>query len=199
MELDYQGFYKRGIFVSTKGSSRGAKKRYALLDEKGRIVIKGFEYVRRDWAEIAKKVQLEVLNAILKENSIEKAVKKVEEYIDKLKKGKASLDEITIYTQITRPISEYESKGPHVAAVIKAGKEEEYVPGSIVGYVVCKGKGRISDRSYLVEEYKKKGLEYDPEYYINNQIIPAVGKIFDVFGYDIKNLSKKQETLSKFF
>ena len=199
MELDFQGFYPRGIFVSIKGSERGAKKRYALIDENGKIIVKGFEYVRRDWAEIAKKVQIEVIKAVLKDKSVEKAVEIVNKYMDKLRKGKASIDEITIYTQITRPIREYENKGPHVMAVIRAGKEEEYIPGSIVGYIVCKGKGRISDRSYLVEEYKNKNLEYDPEYYINNQIMPAVGKIFEVLGYDIKNLSKKQETLSKFF
>ncbi len=199
MELDYQGFYPRGIFVATKSGTRGAKKRYALIDKEGKITIKGFEYVRRDWAEIAKKVQMEVLNAILKDKSVNKAVKVVERYIEKLKRGNASLDEITIYTQITRPINEYEPKGPHVMAVIRAGKEEEYVPGSIVGYIVCEGKGKISDRSYLIEEYKERKLKYDPDYYINNQIIPAVGKIFEVLGYDINNISKKQETLSKFF
>ena len=199
MELDYQGFYPRGIFVSVKEGRRGAKKRYALLDKNGKIIIKGFEYVRRDWAEIAKKVQIEVLNYILKENDIKKAIKVIRKYIKELKSGKAKIEDIEILTQITRPIGMYESKGPHVSAVIRANKQEEYVPGSIVRYVVCKGKGKISDRSYLVEEYRKRKLEYDPDYYINNQIIPAVGKIFEVLGYDINKIVEKQTGLEKFF
>ena len=199
MELDYQGFYPRGIFVSVKEGKRGAKKRYALLDENGKIVIKGFEYVRRDWAEIAKKVQIEVLQHILKEKSIKKAIEVIKRYIDELKSGNAKIEDIEILTQITRPIKMYESKGPHVSAVIKAKKEEEYIPGSIVRYIVCIGKGKISDRSYLVEEYEKKGLKYDPDYYINNQIIPAVGKIFEVLGYDINKIVEKQTGLEKFF
>ena len=197
MDLEFQGFYPRGIFVSVKEGKRGAKKRYALIDGKGNITIKGFEYVRRDWAEIAKKVQIEVLKRILKDRDVKGAIRVVKDTINKIKSGKADLNDIAILTQITRPIKMYESKGPHVMAVVRAGKEDEYTPGSIVKYVVCKGHGKISDRSYLVEEYEEKNLSYDPDYYINNQVIPAVGRIFKVLGYDVKNLT--QEKLSKFF
>ena len=54
VELEYGDFYKSGIFVSKKTEKRGAKKKYALLNEKGEIEIKGFEYVRRDWSEVAR-------------------------------------------------------------------------------------------------------------------------------------------------
>ena len=42
MELEYEGFYRRGFFVS--------KKRYAVI-ENGEIIAKGLELVRRDWAQ----------------------------------------------------------------------------------------------------------------------------------------------------
>ena len=46
MELELEGFYTRGVFVSKKGAEeRGAKKKYALLGEDGRIKIRGFELV----------------------------------------------------------------------------------------------------------------------------------------------------------
>ncbi|MGN1186461.1 MAG: DNA polymerase domain-containing protein, partial [Methanobrevibacter wolinii] len=48
MELEYEGFYRRGFFVT--------KKRYAVIEE-GNIIAKGLELVRRDWAPIAKKTQ----------------------------------------------------------------------------------------------------------------------------------------------
>ncbi|MBN2454877.1 hypothetical protein JXB11_05020, partial [Candidatus Woesearchaeota archaeon] len=58
---------------------------------------------------------------------------------------------------------------------------------------------RIRDRAKLPEEVKEG--EYDAEYYINNQVLPAVGKIFEVLGYDIDGIvnKKEQSKLESFF
>ena len=42
---------------------------------------------------------------------------------------------------------------------------------------------------------------YDADYYINNQVMPAVGKIFEVMGFAEEDLiqEKEQSTLGKFF
>ena len=66
MELKFEGFFQRGFFVT--------KKRYALIVD-DRIVVKGLELVRRDWAPVAKKTQEKVLMAILKDGSPKKALK----------------------------------------------------------------------------------------------------------------------------
>ena len=66
MELEYEGFYRRGFFLT--------KKRYAVI-ENGKIIAKGLELVRRDWAPIAKETQENILTAILKEGDIDKALK----------------------------------------------------------------------------------------------------------------------------
>jgi len=71
MELDFQGFYPRGIFV--------AKKRYALSDTLGKLTVKGLEWVRRDWSNIAKETQIKVLRTILVDGSIDKAADIVKE------------------------------------------------------------------------------------------------------------------------
>lgn len=201
MELEFQGFYPRGIFVSKKAEiEKGAKKKYALIDINGNIIIKGFEYVRRDYSEIAKKTQMEVIKAILNGSSKEKALEILKNSINKLKSNKVSLEDVSIYTQLTRRVESYEAIGPHVAAAIKAMKRgRNFFPGQIIKYVVTKGEGSISDRSYTIEEVKEKGLEYDPEYYINNQLIPAVEKIFEVLGYSKDELlGKFQTTLGNF-
>jgi DNA polymerase I len=72
-------------------------------------------------------------------------------------------------------------------------------PGMIISYVVTPGKGRIGDRARLLEEVKKG--EYDADYYINNQVIPAVERILDVFGYSAEELAgeKKQSKLGAYF
>ena len=82
MELEYEGFYERGFFVT--------KKRYALI-ENSNIVVKGLELVRRDWAPVAKKTQEKVLRAILEEANPQKATKIIREIVEEIKKGKIPL------------------------------------------------------------------------------------------------------------
>ena len=200
MELDYEGFYPSGLFVGTKGTGQGAKKKYALISEDGRIKIRGFETVRRNLSAIAKETQERVLDIILRENNPEAAIEYVKEAISNVRGKKAATAKMVITTQLQKEIGSYESYGPHVAAAqrmkdqgIPAG------PGSVIRYVVVVGSERIRDRVKLPEEVKEG--EYDPEYYINNQIVPAVGKIFDVFGYDSAELTaeKTQKKLQAFF
>ncbi|MBI2598549.1 MAG: ribonuclease H-like domain-containing protein, partial [Candidatus Diapherotrites archaeon] len=88
MELEFEGIYRRGIFVTRKVGGAAAKKRYALMDFEGNLTIVGFEYVRRDWANIAKKTQREVLHALLSEGNAQKAIKIVKEEVKKIKEGK---------------------------------------------------------------------------------------------------------------
>ena len=85
MELELEGIYPAGIFVLAK-TGVAAKKRYALIDDSGRMTIRGFEKVRRDWAPIARDTQEGVLKAILKDRSPEKALGIVRKTIKRLKR-----------------------------------------------------------------------------------------------------------------
>ncbi|MBI5036780.1 ribonuclease H-like domain-containing protein [Candidatus Micrarchaeota archaeon] len=73
MNLELEDFYPRGIFVSKKQGEAGAKKKYALINEEGRIKIRGFELVRRDWSRVARNTQRQVLEILLKEGEVKKA------------------------------------------------------------------------------------------------------------------------------
>ncbi len=200
MNLELEGFYKRGIFVTKKGNDEAAKKKYALMDEKGRLKIVGFEYVRRDWARIAKDTQRKVIEAVLKEGDSAKAIGIVKDTLEYLKSGKAKKEELVIYTQIKRKLKDYESIGPHVAAAKKAiqkGKEIEI--GSVIEYIVTKNGKSISDRAELAE-FVKEG-NYDADYYISHQVLPAVIKIMQELGHSEEDLKHggKQKTLQAFF
>lgn len=201
MELEFRDFYPRGIFVLKKGEARkGAKKKYVLVDEKGNIIVRGFEYVRRDWAEIAKLAQARVFEAILKERSVKKALKEVQDIISALREQKVDLKDVTIYTQLTKAPDEYEVIGPHVAAAKRAMEKGYYIePGCIIKYVIAKGPGKISDKAYPIAEFRERKLEYDPDYYIEHQVIPAVGRIFEILGYSEDMLRRREEKLEKFF
>ncbi len=199
MELELEGFFKRGIFVTKKEGIKAAKKRYALIDEENKIKIVGFEYVRRDWSGIAKKTQKKVLELILKEGKPEKAVKEIKKVIEELKTGKTKKEDLIIFSQIKKPIAGYDSIGPHVAAAKKAIKKGKILgTGSIIGYVITKTGKSISDKAEL-EEFIEEG-NYDSEYYISHQVIPAVIKIVQELGYTEQDLihGGKQSNLSAF-
>ncbi|MFH1391094.1 MAG: DNA-directed DNA polymerase [Candidatus Diapherotrites archaeon] len=199
MELEFEGMFKRGLFV-TKKEGGAAKKKYALVDFEGNLKIVGFEYVRRDWSNIAKETQKGVIEAVLKEGNPEKAISLVRKVISDLKAGKVPKKELVIMTQLKRKIEKYNAIGPHVAAAKKAivrGKEIDI--GSVLGFVITKGVGKkISDNAEL-EEYVEEG-NYDSDYYIKHQVIPAVIKIMRELGYEEEDLIQggKQSSLSAF-
>ncbi|MEK6857392.1 MAG: DNA polymerase domain-containing protein [Nanoarchaeota archaeon] len=197
MELDYENYYPAGIFVSTKAKEMGAKKKYALIDEKNNLKIRGFETVRRNWSFIAKEVQKEVLKIILKDKDAKKAAEYVKKMIGDLRANKIPTDKMVIFTQLQKEISEYASAGPHVAAAQRMkDKGIDVGPGSMIKFVIIKGDGikkstsRIRDRVRLLEEISQK--DYDSEYYIENQILPSVERIFAVFSIDILKFVEKQ-------
>jgi len=198
MELELENIYKRGIFVSKKDERQGgAKKKYALISKDGKIKVRGFESIRRDWSLLAKEVQKNVLNLILKENNPKKAYQYVRETIEDVRKGNVDVKKMIIKTKLIRDIESYELVGPHVVIAKKMRDLGISISaGTIVSYVVARGKGRIRDRAMLPEEAK----DYDPDYYINNQIIPVVERIFDVLGYKKEDISygKIQSKLGDF-
>ncbi|MBM3200363.1 hypothetical protein FJZ53_05475, partial [Candidatus Woesearchaeota archaeon] len=197
IELEVDDFYPRGIFVAKKSSEKGAKKKYALLDEENEIVVKGFETIRRDWSRLAKDVQRKVLEIILKENSPKKAMTYTQDVIQKIRKKKYETEDMIIKTTLQRPLDTYQQIGPHVAVARRMVQQGMYVSaGSTIMYVITEGEGQIRDRARLPQEAK----DYDAEYYVNNQIVPAVEQIFEVLGYKREDLikEKSQKTLGDF-
>lgn len=199
MELIFEAFYPIGLFVSAKETGFGAKKKYALLSENKAIKITGFETVRRNISGIAKEVQENVLKIILKEENTEKAFDYVKKVVNKLRKKEIPLEKLIIHTQLKKDIKDYDSIGPHVAAAKRIRQQGRNIgPGSVIRYIIIQGKEKIRDRARLPEEVDKE--EYDAEYYINNQVIPAVEGIFKVLDFNTQELSesKDQEKLGKF-
>jgi len=186
MELELEGFYVRGLFVT--------KKRYALLAEDGSLVIKGLERVRRDWSDLAREAQEKVLRLVL-ENRVEEAKRYVQELVEKIRKKEIPMERMIIRTQLTKEIEEYEQIGPHVKVAMDLRREGKPVfPGMIIEYVVTPGTGSISERSVWAEYAR----DYDAEYYIENQLLPAVMRILEAVGSTEEELRRKQSTLDSF-
>ncbi|HIQ03737.1 MAG TPA: DNA polymerase II, partial [Desulfurococcales archaeon] len=194
-EIKVDKIYKRVFFTE-------AKKRYCGLLTDGRIDIVGFEAIRGDWADIAKEVQEKVIEIVLKEGSVSKAVDYVRNIISMLKQGKIPIDKLIIWKTLTKRLEEYAVDAPHVVAakrLIEAGGR--VTVGEKIGYVIVKGSGKLSERAMPYFMVKPNSIDVD--YYINRQIIPAALRILEYFGVTERTLKTVatgiQRTLFDFF
>ncbi len=186
LEIKPDKIYRRVFFTE-------AKKKYAGLLEDGTLDVVGFEIVRGDWPEIAREVQENVLNIVLREGDLDKAIKFVNETINRIREGKVSLEELVIWETLTKPPEKYKVKAPHVIAakkLVEAGGRLE--AGSKVGYVVIKGEGSISDRAvpYSLADISN----IDTEYYISKQIVSAALRVLEYFGVKEDQFTGKKPT-----
>lgn len=200
MELELEGFFKRGIWVTTRAGNIGAKKKYALISNDGKLKIRGFETVRRDWCGLAREVQNKIIGYILEDGNSERALDYVKKIIKKLKSREVPLPELIIKTQLKKPLSEYKAISPHVIAARRMKELDVPVSsGNLIEYYIAepepgKKRGLVRDRVKLPEE---KG-QYDTTYYLNKQVLPAVENIFQVFKINVQEVidGKKQDKLS---
>jgi len=200
MELELDGFFERGLWVTTRAGKTGAKKKYALVDKQGKLKIRGFETVRRDWCPLAREVQNKIIRQILKQGNEKKSLEYVKKIITKIKQREIDKDDLIIRTQLKKPISEYLSISPHVIAAKKMQEQEIPISqGNLIEYFIAETPGNkklVRDKVKLPNE---KG-EYNIQYYLENQVLPAVENIFQVFNINIKEVieGKKQMKLGDF-
>ncbi len=127
-------------------------------------------------------------------------MKYVKGVINQLREKKIPLDKVIIHTQLQKDLSDYTAKGPHVAVALRLkSKGEDIRQGALIKFVVTQGSDIIRNRARLPEEVTED--DYDADYYINNQVVPAVDKIFEVLGYTKSDLleHKEQKKLEGFF
>jgi DNA polymerase I/DNA polymerase-2 len=181
IELNLQGIYRRGIFIPRGIGPGTAKKRYALIDEKGVLTIRGLEKVRRDWSNVAKDTQEKVLRLILEKEDVKGSVKYVKDVVKKLKEKKIPLKDLIIIEQLTKPLSEYKVIGPHVVAAMKIKERGRPLgEGMPIMFIITKGKGSISEKAEPFEDVNIKDVDND--YYITHQIVPAALRVLTVLG-----------------
>ena len=93
--------------------------------------------------------------------------------------------------QLKKEIDEYENVGPHVEVAKRLRERGEMVgSGSVISFIVNEGKGIIRERAKPVDESES----YDSEYYINNQVIPVIVKIFEVLGHNKDEFIEREQS-----
>ena len=157
-----------------------------LIDKKGKLLIRGFETRRQDWCELAKKVQMKVLEHILNDKK-DLAVKYVRQTAKKIKSRKVKISELTINVRLSKPLDKYRAVGPHVSVARKMKERGiEIKEGMNIPFVITFGTGSISQRAVPDKDATLKN--YDPDYYIDNQIIPSALRVLSVFNVNEDDL-----------
>ena len=167
------------------------KKRYAGLAvvPKGdgweeKIETKGIETVRRDWCPLVEKTLKSVLEILFKKNDIKQAVSCFKEVAEKLLKGEIAISDLIITKTVTKSPKSYAGIQPHIEVIKKIQKRGGEAPGigDRVGYVIVKGTQNVSKRAEDPAWVEEKRIPIDPQYYIENQLLPPLERLFSALG-----------------
>jgi len=187
LELEFEKVFKMLILPKMRGGQTGAKKRYAgLLTTNGKEEIKvtGMEIVRRDWTDLAKEVQWELLNRVFHKKEVADYVKNIcertknGEFDDKLVYRKSLRKDLDAYVKTTPP---------HV----KAARMLPKLSGSTIEYYIT------INGPMPLELVKQKKTKLDYEHYLEKQIKPIADSILSLFDQSFDELvnSKGQKKL----
>ncbi|MBI2675396.1 MAG: ribonuclease H-like domain-containing protein [Candidatus Aenigmarchaeota archaeon] len=184
IELEFEKIFKRFLPLS--------KKRYAAWKfvKTGdgwveSIETKGIETVRRDWCDLVGVAVMDELNIVLKENDKKKAVEYFRKVVEKLLKGEIPLQNLVITKTMTKMPRNYAGVQPHIEVVKKMqSRNSADVPGigDRIGYVIVKGMQMLSKRAEDPAYVLEKGLQIDSHYYIENQLLPPLERLFGAMG-----------------
>ncbi len=211
LELEFEKVFKRFLPLT--------KKRYIAWsfeptndgwEEK--IEMKGVETVRRDWCDLVSDTMRGIIEILMKKNDTKAAVNYFKNVVNDLLNNKVDVQKLVITKTMTKQAKSYAGMQPHIELVKKLQmRNPADVPGigDRIGYVIVKGTGLLSKRAEDPEYVKEKGLEIDSQYYIENQLMPPLERIFNALGvsksellgngkqvflWDIINNNEKDET-----
>lgn len=206
MELEFESIAKRALLI--------AKKRYALwLFEprnsgwEDKIKVKGMETVRRDWCELTSVTLNRVLELVLIEGNVDRAVEHVRKVVNNVRnldpaKDSEIIESLILTRTLTRKSESYKNKQPHLTVAEKLKERTGVMPsiGTRIPFVITAGKGLFVDRAEDPDYVREHNIPIDVDYYIKKQILPPVERILEVFGVKLSSLDfdSKQKGLFDF-
>jgi len=172
LELRFERLYLRLLLPSVRHGDTGARKRYAGLirdEDRTRVVFTGMEVVRRDWTELAKRVQRELYERLFADRPIEEYLRAV---VADVRAGR--LDDLLVYRKALRKgLADYTaSTPPHVAAARKLRKRP---PGRVISYVITTDGPEPAEETHA---------QLDREHYVQKQVRPVAEPVLSVLRLD---------------
>ncbi|MGM5487502.1 MAG: DNA polymerase II [Nanobdellota archaeon] len=175
LELEFEKMFRVLILPRIRGKTGGAKKRYAgllLKDGKEQITVTGMELVRRDWTDLAKEFQMELLKRVFHKKEVSQYIK---DTIKNVRQGK--FDHKLVYRKsIRKDLDEYtKTTPPHV----KAARKLPLLRSNIITYLITVNGP---------EPLEKLESEIDYEHYIDKQLRPIAQTILELYDVDFDEL-----------
>ena len=183
LELEFEKIYRTFLILTKK---RYAGWKFVFDNEwKEEIEMKGIETIRRDWCPLVSETMRNVLDIILKEGDVTRAIAFVREVQEKLKRGEIPLEKLTIIKGITKSVDSYEGMQPHIELARKMGnRNPSDAPkvGDRLGFVIIRGNQMLSKRAEDPKYVEKHKIPIDSNYYLYSQLLPPMERIFDALG-----------------
>lgn len=186
LELEFEKMYRRFFLPEVRGGVIGSKKRYAGLlvgsDGSERIEFVGLEAVRRDWSEVAKRFQRELLDRVFHYQPVEGFIRA---FLADLFAGRFDAD--LIYRKALRKSLQAYTKTtpPHVQAARKAQQSS----GAIVRYVMTRNGPELCGEESAPPDY---------DHYVEHQIKPVADAILRFLGTDFATAADQRRQLRLF-
>ena len=189
VELEFEKCYYPYLLFS--------KKRYAGLmftrpETHDKIDVKGLQLVRRDNPPIVKDVSMGMLDAIMFDKSVEKAVDYARMIVRKLLDNEFAIEKFTI-SKALRDNYKNESQ-PHLVVAQKIFQRTgERVPsGARVPYVFIEDHknpdGLLATHAEDPAYVERMGLKLDVLYYLDRQLTTPVESLLDILGIKIEEV-----------
>ncbi len=157
LNIELERIAQRGVYWS--------KKKYAHLYD-GKVTAVGVEYIRRDYPQIIKDAQRQIVEHLLKED-VERAREIRMKYRNMIKEGKFEIEDIAVAEQLTKKPEEYEkaTKASVAAKILMENYGVEVHRGMYIYIAIVKGSGGPTYRARPIEMVKIEDL--DLSYYLS--------------------------------
>jgi len=186
LELRYESHYVRFLMPTTRGTSKGSKKRYAGTVRKAdgsiALVVRGLEAVRTDWTPLARRVQRELLRRVLQDEPYDAWLVDVARDL-----ASGRLDRELVYRKrLRRDLGEYsaESAPPHVRAA-RLRDASEHEAGAVEYVMTTAGpEPAVARRSPI-----------DHGHYLDKQLAPACDVVLPFLATSFEAITGAQRSL----
>jgi DNA polymerase II len=164
LELEFEKVYARFFMPEVRGGTTGSKKRYAGLvidGEREELELVGLEAVRRDWSNVARRFQRELLTLVFHDQPV---VDFIRGFVADLRAGRFDA-ELAYRKAIRKPLADYtKTTPPHV----KAARKQGAVAGRMVTYVVTRSGPESVGETTALPDY---------EHYVTQQLRPIADAV----------------------
>ena len=200
MELTYEKTLMPFILLSKK---RYVGMLYETDPNKGKMKCMGLSLKRRDSCDYLKDTYGGILNILMKENNIEKAIDYLQTSLKELIEGRVPMDKLSI-TKALRGYYKNPGQIAHAVLAERIGKRDpgnKPKPGDRMKFVhiVNPAKKALQGEKIETPEYiMEKRIPLDYTFYITNQLMKPMQQLFGLALEQIWTLQKKTSAIKTY-